>query len=97
MIFFQMSKDRLMTTEADFLLWICQCYMNKNKGIQHLFPKIQDKERISDVLETRGLIKAFKGVENETLPLPSVLKLHIARADFPVILDGRKLGAPLIF
>ena len=75
----------LFSSEEDFLTLILRIYQSQNSGLKRLFASGETKNNIEDkIMMSRYLIKTFKGCEKESLPLPSVLKLHILRSEFLV-------------
>ena len=66
----------------DFLWLILRVYMQKNHALKKLFPDTNDDLSLDEmILKTRGAIKSVRGSDILTIPLPSVLRLHLKRAD----------------
>ena len=56
-------------------------YQNKNHLLKRLYTESPETVE-SRIMKTREVIKSARGVENLTIPLPSVLKLQIFRAEY---------------
>ena len=76
-IFIESSKTMLFSTEEDFLLLLLTIYESRNAGLKRFFEMEETNVNIEEkLLRTRYFIKTLKGCEKDTIPLPSVLKLH---------------------
>ena len=81
MSFDEMSRNQAISTTNDFLELILKTYQNKNNLLKRLF--IDGPGTVeSRIMQTREVLKSARGVENLTIPLPSVLKLQIFRAEY---------------
>ena len=92
-----MIKDTTFRNCEDYLEWILKVYENKHKSYKRLFEMNSDDGRLeSKLLHCRGIVKAIHGVENESIPLPSLLKLQYLRTQFLFSLwtDEKFIGNP---
>ena len=75
-------NERAFNCLDDFLWLILKVYQKKNLTLKKLFPDTNENLSIDEIiLKTRGAIKSVRGSDNLTIPLPSVLRLHLRRAD----------------
>ena len=70
-------------TQEEFIFLILKCYEKKNSGIKRWL-NIDDLEIPLEtrVRQARSIIKTFRGVESESVPLKSVIDLQIKRSLF---------------
>ena len=75
-------NERPFNCSDDFLWLIQKVYQKKNPTLKKLFPDTNDDLSLDEmILKTRGAIKSVRGSDILTIPLPSVLRLHLRRAD----------------
>ena len=83
-VFQEVNNERSYCTSEDFLWLIPEVYEKKNSTLKKMFlDKNQRAESTVDecILTTRGAIKSVRGSDMHTIPLPSVLRLQIRRAE----------------
>ena len=80
--FHELSKEAVLRTSEDFLKLTLTAYSRKHKSMQKLFQTSDDATVDERIMHMRGVLKAMKGNEKDTIPLPSVLKLHYKRSRY---------------
>ena len=79
----EMSQKRILKSQDDFLQLIVKVYQHKNQTLKRMFPDPSSKISTDEqILVTRSILKAAKGSEQETLPIPSTIRLHLKRSEF---------------
>ena len=81
MSFDDMFRNQAISSTNDFLELILKTYQDKNNLLKRLYTDGPDTVD-SRIMQTREVHKSARGVENLTIPLPSVLKLQIFRAEY---------------
>ena len=81
MSFDEFCKKKVISSTNDFLELIMTTYQNKNSLLKRLFPKCTESV-YTRIMNTREVIKAARGVEHLTIPLPSVLELQVLRSEY---------------
>ena len=89
----EMCLTSVPETDEDFLRLVVKTYQDKNTTLRRMFPSPLQKDIDIDkiILETRKIIKAVKGTEQETLPIPSTIKLQVERSKFVLLMWTGKL------
>ena len=81
-VYQEVYNERPFNCLDDFLWLILKVYEKKNRTLKKLFPDMKDDLSLDEmILRTRGAIKSVRGSDILTIPLPSVLRLHLRRAD----------------
>ena len=80
--FHELSKENILKTRDDFLKLILTAYANKYRTMQLLFSTEEELTEDEKIMHFRGLLKAMKGNEKNSIPLPSVLKLQFNRSKY---------------
>ena len=83
-VFDVMSRQRALSTQDDFLELILETYKNKNTGVKRFMQAGKSHSIIEKHILTREIVKCFKGIEANTVPILSVLNLHLKRSKFLV-------------
>ena len=81
MSFDELCRKKVISSTNDFLELILMTYQNKNPLLKRHYTESPETVE-SRIMKTREVIKSARGVENLTIPLPSVLKLQIFRAEY---------------
>ena len=77
------KKSCCLVDQKDFLELILKTYETKNSGVKRLFSTETESPSVEErIMKARHVIKTMHGVENETIPLVSVLKLQCLRTQF---------------
>ena len=71
-----------LTSDEDLLSLILDVYEKRNPGIKRMFPDPRTVTLSQRSTQLREIIKAFHGAECLTVPLESVLKLHVMRTQY---------------
>ena len=79
MVFDKKSRAGFLSSNEDFLELIAETYQLKNSDVKRFFPTNTCMATDTKLAATRDIVKCFKGVEAETIPIASVLKLHLQR------------------
>ena len=82
MSFDELQRNQAISSTKDFLELILKTYQNKNQLLKRLYTESPDINVDTRMMQTREVLKSARGVENLTIPLPSVLKLQIFRAEY---------------
>ena len=82
MSFDELWRNQAISPTKDFLELILKTYQNKNQLLKRLYTESPDINVDTRMMQTREVLKSARGVENLTIPLPSVLKLQIFRAEY---------------
>ena len=83
-VFEHVNNSRVFNSSNDFLWLILDVYETKNKTLKKMFSNENERETftVDDcILKTRGAIKSVRGSDQQTIPLPSVLRLQIRRTE----------------
>ena len=80
MVFDATSRQKALTEENDFLELIVDTYVFKNSGVKRFM--IDSSSLEEKHASTREIVKCLKGLESNTVPIMSVLKLHLKRSQF---------------
>lgn len=78
----KLLRTRVLQTHEDFFELILNIYQQKYKGLERYWDNDSQIPLERRTQETRRVIKVMKGVERETIPIVSVLKLQVRRAIF---------------
>lgn len=71
-----------LTSNMDLLSLILDVYEKRNPGLKRMFPDSRMVTLSERATQLREIIKAFHGAECLTVPLDSVLKLHVMRTEY---------------
>ena len=83
LVFDAKSRHKALSTENDFLELIIETYQSKNNGVKRYMLDGQSNQSTEENhATTREIVKCFKGVEANTIPILSVLHLHLQRSLF---------------
>ena len=82
MAFDRISRVKSPQTEEDFLHLLADVYQGKYSGLKRHFTLQREAQLDERLMQTREVIKCFRGLESETIPLQSVLHLQWLRTQY---------------